>query len=133
MTAEIELFVVGAHLTGMALNKDLVALGGRFQRAVCTAPDYRFFALPNTTPPKPGMIFSPGSNGPGIAGEVWALPPDGFGKFVAAIPAPLGIGKVALADGSTVSGFLCEAYAVADALDITRFGGWRAYREAPPV
>lgn len=127
MADAIELFVVGAHLTGMALNKDLVALGGVFQRAVSTAPDYRLYALPNTMPPKPGMVFSPGSAGPGILGEVWSLPPDAFGKFVAAIPAPLGIGKVSLADGSTISGFLCEAYAVQGAVEITRFGGWRAY------
>jgi allophanate hydrolase len=127
MADRIELFVVGAHLTGMPLNPDLVALGGVLRRAVSTVPDYRFFALPNTKPPKPGMIFSPGSAGPGIAGEVWALPPDAFGRFVAAIPAPLGVGKVALADGSSVSGFLCESYAVQGALEITRLGGWRAY------
>jgi allophanate hydrolase len=126
----IALFVVGAHLTGMALNKDLVALGGIFQRAVATAPDYRLYALPNTTPPKPGMIFDPGSAGLGIQGEVWLLPPAAFGKFVAAIPPPLGIGKIALADGSTVSGFLCEAYATQGAVEITRFGGWRAYTES---
>jgi allophanate hydrolase len=123
----IELFVVGAHLTGMPLNKDLLALGGVLQRAASTVPEYRFFALPNTRPPKPGMIFSPGSAGPGIAGEVWALPPHAFGRFVAAIPAPLGIGKVLLADGSSVSGFLCEAYAVEGASEISHFGGWRAY------
>jgi allophanate hydrolase len=127
MAENIELFVVGAHLTGMALNKDLVALGAKFQRAVSTMSDYRFYALPNTSPPKPGMIFNPGSGGPGIQGEVWALRPDAFGTFVAAIPAPLGIGKVMLADGSAVSGFLCEAYAVQGAVEITQFGGWRAY------
>ena len=128
MADNLQIFVVGAHLTGMPLNKDLLALGGVFRRAVSTAPpDYRFYALPNTTPTKPGMIFSPGSAGPGIAGEVWALPPESFGRFVAAIPAPLGIGKILLADGGSVSGFLCEAYAVEGAAEITHFGGWRAY------
>ncbi len=73
------------------------------------------------------MVFRPGGARTGIAGEVWALPPDAFGRFIAAIPAPLGIGKIALADGSAVSGFLCEAYAVEGATDITHFGGWRAY------
>lgn len=130
MSDAIEIFVVGAHLTGMPLNKDLVALGGVFARAVKTLPDYRFFALPGTVPPKPGMIFAPGSAGPGIAGEVWTLPPEGFGRFVAMIPAPLGIGKISLDDGSIVSGFLCEAYAVADATDITALGGWRAYLQS---
>ena len=58
MSDTIELFVVGAHLMGMPLNKELVALGGVFARAMKTVPDYRFFALPGTVPPKPGMIFS---------------------------------------------------------------------------
>jgi allophanate hydrolase len=127
MTDFIQIFVVGAHLTGMPLNPDLVGLGGVFRRAVSTAPDYRFYVLPNTRPAKPGLVFSPGSAGPGIAGEVWALPPESFGRFVAAIPAPLGIGKVLLADGGSVSGFLCEAYAVQGAVEITYLGGWRAY------
>ncbi len=66
----IEIFVVGAHLTGMPLNKELLALGGELRRATKTAPDYRFYALPGTVPPKPGLIRSPGTLGPGIAGEV---------------------------------------------------------------
>jgi allophanate hydrolase len=123
----IDIFVVGAHLSGMPLNKELLALGGTLRRAVKTAPDYRFFALPNTVPPKPGLVRSPGTFGPGIAGEVWALPPEGFGTFVAAIPAPLGIGKVTLEDGTAVSGFLCEAHALEGAREITQLGGWRAY------
>ena len=43
------------------------------------------------------------------------------------IPAPLGIGKVTLDDGSQVSGFLCEPYALEGAREITELGGWRAY------
>ncbi len=127
----IEIFVVGAHLTGMPLNKDLVALGGTLRRAVKTAADYRFYALPGTTPPKPGLIRAPGSAGPGLVGEIWALPPEGFGRFVAMIPAPLGIGKVTLEDGSSVSGFLCEAYAIDGAEEITQLGGWRTYLQRP--
>ena len=52
---------------------------------------------------------------------------DAFGRFVANIPAPLGVGKITLDDGTAVSGFLCEAHAVAGAEEITRFGGWRAF------
>ena len=59
--------------------------------------------------------------------ELWALPPAAFGTFVAAIPAPLGVGKVTLDDGRQVTGFLCEAHALAGAEEITGFGGWRAY------
>jgi len=92
-----------------------------------TAADYRLFVLPNAKPEKPGLVRTPGFAGPGIAGEVWALPVSRFGSFVAQIPAPLGMGKVTLKTGQEISGFLCEAHAVANAADITDHGGWRRY------
>ena len=125
----IELAVVGAHLTGLPLNKELVALGGTFVREVTTTGDYRLFALPGTTPPKPGLIRDPGSAGPGVPAEVWSLSPSAFGRFVAAIPQPLGVGRVAMTDGSTPSGFLCERWAVEGAAEIV--GGWRSFVSAP--
>jgi allophanate hydrolase len=123
----ISIMVVGAHLTGMPLNHELTGPGGVLVKACRTAGDYRLFVLPNTTPPKPGLIREPGFAGKGLEVEVWKLPPAAFGKFVANIPAPLGIGKITLDDGSQVSGFLCEAHAVAGAREITELGGWRAY------
>ncbi|PYF12954.1 allophanate hydrolase [Rhodobacter viridis] len=120
--------VVGAHLTGMPLNPELTSVGGICLEETRTAPDYRLYLLPGTVPPKPGLIRDPGFEGPGIAVEVWALPPAAFGAFVARIPAPLGVGKVVLATGAAVSGFLCEAHAVAGAPEITAFGGWKAWR-----
>lgn len=122
--------VVGAHLTGMPLNRELTGPGGFLLRAAQTAPGYRLYALAGTVPPKPGMVYEPGFQGPGLAVEVWALPAAAFGAFVAAIPAPLGVGKITLDDGSQVTGFLCEAHALAGAEEITRFGGWSAYRAA---
>jgi allophanate hydrolase len=123
----IEIAVVGAHLSGMPLNHELLETGGALVKACSTAPDYRLFVLPNTAPAKPGLIHEPGFAGQGIAVEVWSLPADGFGRFVAKIPAPLGIGKVDLDDATTVSCFLCEAYAVKGAEEITQLGGCRAY------
>jgi allophanate hydrolase len=123
----IPVVVVGAHLTGMPLNRELTGPGGWLLKACKTTGDYRLFVLPNTTPPKPGLIREPGFEGEGLAVEVWALPPDAFGRFVRNIPAPLGIGKVTLDDGTSVSGFLCEAHAVTDAEEITALGGWRNY------
>jgi allophanate hydrolase len=123
----LPIVVVGAHLTGLPLNGELTAPGGQLLKRCRTAADYRLYALPNTAPPKPGMVREPGFYGPGLEVEVWALPPEAFGRFVAKIPAPLGIGKVALDDGTTVSGFLCEAHAVAGAEEITRFGSWRTF------
>ncbi|KQO57912.1 MULTISPECIES: allophanate hydrolase [unclassified Methylobacterium] len=126
-TDEIAIAVVGAHLTGLPLNHQLTDLGGRKVRAARTSGAYRLYALPGTHPAKPGLVHEPGLAGGGLEVEIWALPPAGFGRFTAAIPAPLGIGKLTLEDGSDVSGFLCEAHAVAGAEDITIHGGWRAY------
>jgi allophanate hydrolase len=55
------------------------------------------------------------------------MPQSAVGSFLALIPAPLGLGSIELADGRRVHGFLCEAHAVADAPDVSRFGGWRDY------
>jgi len=118
--------VVGAHLTGQPLNHQLTSRGARLTAATRTAAGYRLYALPGTAPPKPGLIRDPGAE-TSIEVEVWAVPTAHFGGFVAAIPAPLGIGSVALADGSSVSGFICEPFAVEGAREITQFGGWRAY------
>lgn len=126
----LPIVVVGAHLTGMPLNPELTGAGGVLLEATRTAEDYRLYALAGTVPPKPGLIHQPGFAGPGIEVEVWALPAAGFGQFVARIPAPLGIGKVTLADGRQISGFLCEAHAVSGAEEITGYGGWRAFRAA---
>ena len=125
---QVTLVVAGAHLSGMALNHELVNVRARLVAATLTAPDYKLYAL-TTTPPKPALAHRPGFAGPGIAVEVWALSPAAFGHFVATLPAPMGIGRVRLADGSLHPGFLCEAYALAGAADITAYGGWRCYRE----
>jgi allophanate hydrolase len=92
-----------------------------------TAPHYRLFALPGTTPPKPGLQRVP-DGGAAIAVEVWAMPLSAVGSFLALIPPPLGLGSVELADGRHVHGFICEGHALQGALDVTSFGGWRAYR-----
>ena len=123
----ILLAVVGAHLSGQPLNRQLTERGARLTATTKTAPGYRLYALADTTPPKPGLVRAPGFDGPGIEVEVWAVPTPAFGGFVAAVPAPLGIGSVELADGSTVKGFVCEPFAVEMATEITQGGGWRAY------
>lgn len=121
----IKLAVVGAHLRGQPLNRQLLELGAVFVEETRTAPKYRLFALPNTSPPKPGLVRE--DEGVEIEVEVWALSAAAFGRFVAAIPAPLGIGTVELRSGETVKGFLCEGFAVREAEEISRFGGWRGY------
>ena len=95
--------------------------------ATRTAPVYRFYALPGTTPPKPGLVRVTDAPGHCIELEIWDMPAAHYGSFVAGIPAPLGIGTLDLEDGTKVQGFLCESFAVAGATDISSFGGWRAY------
>ncbi len=124
---EIAVAVVGAHLSGMPLNGELAALGARFLQKTATAPDYRLFALAGTAPAKPGLLRVAAGHGSAIEVETWALSAKAFGRFVAAVPPPMSIGTLQLADGSGVKGFLVEAEAVAGARDISRFGGWRAF------
>jgi len=124
---EIAVAVVGAHLSGLLLNGELRGLGARLLEATKTAPDYKFYALNGTVPPKPGLLRVNSGTGAAIDVEVWALPKTAFGAFIDGVVAPLSIGTVTLADGRGVKGFLMEAAAVAGARDISAFGGWRAY------
>jgi allophanate hydrolase len=124
LTERISIVVAGAHLTGMPLNHELTSRGGTFRRQTRTAPTYGLYAL-TTTPPKPALVRR--AEGAAIEVEIWDLPPAGFGRFVAGIPSPLGIGKVELADGTRLAGFICEPLAIEGARDITAYGGWRAW------
>ncbi len=123
---KISIAVVGAHLSGQPLNGQLIERNARLVRTARTAQGYSFYALANTTPPKPGLVFD-GKGAGNIEVEIWEMDAAAFGTFVALIPAPLGIGTLALDDGTSAQGFLCEAYAVKGAKDITGYGGWRAY------
>ena len=127
MPARVRVAVVGAHLSGMPLNSQLTERGARLVGEAKTAPSYQLFALPATTPPKPGLIRVASGAGAEIALEIWEMPVQHYGSFVAMIPSPLGIGSVELTDGTAVQGFLCEAQAIAGASNISHLGGWRAY------
>jgi allophanate hydrolase len=124
---EIPIAVVGAHLSGMPLNGELRAAGGRLIERTATAPHYRLYALAGTRPPKPGLLRVQKGAGAATEVEVWALSEAAFGRFVAAVPSPLSIGTLELDSGRSVKGFLVEAEAVAGARDISSFGGWRAF------
>ncbi len=126
----IQVAVVGAHLEGQPLHYQLTERSSTLVSRCKTAGNYRLYALANTTPPKPGLVKEDGFSGPGIDVEVWSMPAKDFGSFVASIPAPLGIGSVTLADGTTVKGFICEPAGLVGAKEITEFGGWKAYRKS---
>lgn len=117
--------VVGAHLSGLALNHQLTELSGTLLQKTATAPKYKLYVLPNSTPVKPGMVRAAG--GAALNVETWALSATAFAQFVAAVPPPLCIGNVELSDGQVVKGFLCEPHALEGATEITSFGGFRQY------
>ncbi|WP_017542701.1 allophanate hydrolase [Nocardiopsis prasina] len=124
----LELAVFGAHLRGQPLNHQLTDLGARFVEATTTSGDHRMVAL-RTTPPKPGLLRVD-SGGSALRCEVWEISPAGLGAFLAALPAPMTLGAVTLADGRTVVGFGCEPAAAVGGEDITHHGGWLAYLES---
>jgi allophanate hydrolase len=125
----VDVMVCGAHLTGLPLNWQLVDRGAWKIATTRTAPLYRFYALPGGPPFRPGLI-QVADGGVAVDCEVWRMPVENFGSFVNGIPAPLGIGKVKLEDGSVVSGFICEPLGIAGAADISNLGGWRQYLAA---
>ena len=125
--AHLTVAVVGAHLSGMPLNHQLTERGARLLGPARTASHYRLYCLPDTTPPKPGLIRCADGSGHAIEVELWRVPVEKFGSFVALIPAPLAIGTLELEDKRTAQGFLCESHAVVHARDISEFGGWRRF------
>ncbi len=128
LTGRVRVAVCGAHLKGLPLNHQLASRGAHLVTCTRSSADYKLYALPGGPPHRPGMVrVEKDEAGSAIEVEVWEMPAREFGSFVAGIPAPLGIGTITLASGEQVQGFVCEQYALKNAEDITRFGGWRAY------
>jgi len=125
---QVNVVVCGAHMSGLPLNHQLVDLGGQLLLKTTTADCYRLFKLDCFTPPRPGLLRV-NSGGNMIEVEVWQLPLDKYGTFVASVPGPLGFGTLQLADGVRAQGFICEFYATESAEDITHLGSWRNFLE----
>ncbi|MEE4752369.1 allophanate hydrolase [Pseudomonas alliivorans] len=122
----VRLVVCGAHLDGLALNGQLKQRDARLLEATQSSPDYQLYALAGGPPFRPGMVRV-AEGGVAIEVEVWELPSAELGSFLTGIPAPLGLGKVQLADGRWETGFICEPYGLEGARNISELGGWRAY------
>ena len=118
--------VCGAHLDGLVLNWQLKQRGARLVQSTQSSPDYQLYALAGGPPFRPGMVRVD-QDGVAINVEVWELPSRELGSFLTGIPAPLGLGKVQLADGRWECGFICEAYGLQGAQNISHLGGWKAY------
>ncbi|WP_127504594.1 allophanate hydrolase [Actinoplanes solisilvae] len=117
------LAVVGLHLSGEPRHHELLDRGATPAGTARTAPCYRLYHLPLGAP---GLVRD--ASGEAIDVELWQLPAAQVGGFLAGIAAPLSLGRIALHDGTEVTGFLCEAYAATGAEDITASGGWRNFR-----
>ena len=124
----LRLVVCGAHLQGLPLNHQLIERGGRFVQATQTAPNYRLYALPGGPPQRPALVRA--ADGVAIEVEVWEVLSTEVGSLLSAIGAPLGLGKVLLADGTLETSFICEHGALSGAEDISIHGGWRAWLAA---
>jgi allophanate hydrolase len=128
LPGRVRVAVCGAHLEGLPLNHQLTSRGAHLVARTKSSADYKFYALPGGPPFRPGMVrVAADESGHAIEVEVWEMPAREFGSFVAGIPAPLGIGTITLASGEQVQGFVCEQYVANEAMDISHFGGWRAY------
>lgn len=123
---KINLAVVGAHLNGMPLHWQLTSRNAEFIKKTKTSANYKLYAIANSVPPKPALIYVEGE-GAEIEVEIYSLSPEAFGSFVAEVPPPLAIGTLELIDKSNVKGFVAEPRAIIDAKDITEFGGWKNY------
>ncbi|HET6953362.1 MAG TPA: amidase family protein, partial [Acidimicrobiales bacterium] len=124
----VALVVAGAHLRGEALEHQVVDCGGVWQATARTAPVYALH-LVTESPPRPGLVRCAGA-GAAIEVDVWALPPAGWARFVAAGVPGLAVGRVEMADGRALPGFVAAAEEAAGRPDLTPYGGWRAWRAA---
>lgn len=129
---QLTLAVVGAHLSGMALNPQLTSRGARLLRAARTAPCYELRLLPGSGVRRPGLFRTEGvaETGAGIEVELWALPESQVGSFLQLVPAPLGLGSLELENGTWVRGFICEPWGRTGSVDISHYGGFRAFMAA---
>lgn len=115
-----------AEIVGYALKSSIAGCRATLIETTYTSPNYQFYALAGGPPYRPGLKRVC-DHGKSIFVEVWSVPEEHFGSFVAGIPAPLGIGKMELIDGRWLPGFICEPYGLDDATDITDFQNWRKY------
>ena len=119
-----EFVVFGAHLCGGQLSHQLTDLGARWAGELTTAPRYRMSVLP-TTPAKPAVTRVPDEAvGAALLGHRWLLSPAARGRFLAALPAPMQLGKVEFDDGTWRTAFGCDGSA-ATGRDISSYGSWR--------
>ncbi|MEJ2174079.1 MAG: gamma-glutamylcyclotransferase [bacterium] len=118
------LFAVnGTLMRGLELNDNMLRAGAAFVREAETAPVYRLWSIGDR---HPGMVRV-SQGGGAVRLELWEVKPEGLVRIIEAEPAGLSVGRVLLADGSTVLGVLAEPVLTEHQREITQHGGWREY------
>lgn len=121
----VNLAVNGTLMRGLGLNQNLLDVNARFVREAETDAHYRLWTIDDIHPAM--MRFSTG--GTNVALEIWELPAAAIATILEQEPAGLCIGRITLADGSSVLGVVGEAYLCETGTEITEYGGWRAYMD----
>ncbi len=120
---ETRLAVNGTLMRGLPLNENLMRVGAKFVREDSTAPYYRLWAVNNSYP----AMLRDEQYGASIALEIWKISESGVLRILAVEPAGLCIGKVQLISGNYILGVMGETYICDQQVEITSYGGWRAY------
>jgi hypothetical protein len=119
----VDLAVNGTLMRGLELNLNLLSVGATFVRETTTAPLYRLWSIGDRHP----AMLRVATGGRAIALEIWSVPVTGVCQILQQEPPGLSIGKVILADDTVVLGVLGEPFLCEHQLEITEWGGWRAY------
>lgn len=124
MTTTLRLAVNGTLMRGLELNANLLAVGASFVEENTTAPCYRLWSINDA---HPAMIRTTDGTGTSVALEIWEVPAAGIAAVLNGEPEGLAIGKVLLADESSVLGVVGEPFLVEGQREITGHGSWRSY------
>lgn len=119
----VYLAVNGTLMRGLELNENLLTVGAQFVREATTAAVYRLWSINDCHP----AMMRCQTGGRAIALEIWALPSAAIATILEQEPPGLCIGRITLADGESLLGVLGEAYLCEGGVEITEWGGWRAY------
>jgi hypothetical protein len=126
MLEVLDLAVNGTLMLGLELNGNLQAIGAKFVKEAQTEPSYRLWSIEDRYP----AMLRVSSGGGAIALEVWQVPIAGLSTLLLQEPPGLCMGKVCLSTGEVVLGILGEPFLCENKPEITRWGGWRAYKDS---
>lgn len=115
--------VCGAHMAGLAANRELTDLGAEFVALSQLAPGYRMHLLQTPAGPRPGLQL--GHPGSPVEAELWSLDGAALGALSARVPQGLALGAVRLLGGEIVTGFVAAADAAISVAP--ELAGWRAH------